>query len=307
MKAHQSLARASRRCVLLFGILIFTTTSAAAQMSPTPDASPQPKGQPQAAPTPTLEHEFFKDILRDQRAIFTAPLHISGSDARVLAPLGLATAALIATDQRTTNELIESGDNQSRLRISRDISRIGDFYSTGSIAAALYLTGRAVKNRRARETGLLGAEALIDGGILSTALKAATQRSRPRFDLGRGEFFEGGNSFPSGHAVSAWSLATVVAKEYKDQPLIKYGAYGLATAVSAARYTGRNHFLSDVLIGSAIGYGIGNYVYHTHHTSLSESHEGKTNHITQSKYFPLITPHYNRLAHVYAASLSWNF
>ena len=30
-----------------------------------------------------------------------------------------------------------------------------------------------------------------------------------------------------------------------------------AAAVSVSRYTGRNHFLSDVLVGSALGYGIG--------------------------------------------------
>jgi membrane-associated phospholipid phosphatase len=156
---------------------------------------------------------------------------------------------------------------------------------------------------------LLGAEALIDSSIVVTALKTASQRQRPSEDHSSGEFFEGGSSFPSGHAISAWSLATVIAQEYgHHRPLVQIGAYGLATAVSLSRYTGRNHFLSDVLVGSAIGYGIGRYVYHKHHDPALDARNRKQNNdLVRSKFFPRITPLYYPRAGVYGGTLAWNF
>jgi membrane-associated phospholipid phosphatase len=258
---------------------------------------------------PSLEKKFFLNILHDQRAIWTSPFHLQRSDSKWLAPLGLSTIALMVTDRRTSGELVEHGDNLNRLRISKDISRFGSLYSTAGIAGALYLTGRATHNDHLRETGLLSAEALIDSGILVTALKTASQRQRPPIDNSSGEFFDGGSSFPSGHAISAWSLATVIAQEYgHHRPLVQIGAYGLASAVSFSRYTGRNHFLSDVLVGSAMGYGIGRYVYHKRHDSeLDALNDKQHNDLARSRLFPRIAPLYEPRARVYGAALAWSF
>ena len=299
--------RTSYSCVMLCVVFIAISTSAFGQISPAV-APPQAEPTPTPSPTPSLEKRFFVNILRDQRAIWTSPFSARRGDAKWLAPLGLSTAILIATDRRTSGELVENGDNQARLRISADVSRLGAFYTTSGVAAAFYFAGRATHNARARETGLLGAEALIDSGIVSSALKLATQRTRPFIDNGRGEFREDGDSFPSGHATSAWTLAAVVASEYKNQPLIKWGAYGLAIAVSLSRYTGRNHFLSDVLVGSAIGYGIGRYVYHQHHDpAIDDGDDEITQAPARSKLFPLIAPRYNRGGRAYGVTLAWSF
>jgi membrane-associated phospholipid phosphatase len=269
-----------------------------------PQTSPSPSKQ-----KPSPEKKFLANILDDQRVIWTSPFHLGKGDARWIAPLGVSTIALIATDRRTSGELVENGDNRSRLRISKDISRMGSLYATGGVAAAFYFTGRAMHNERARETGLLGAEALIDSGILVSAIKTISQRQRPPTDNSSGEFFDGGSSFPSGHAISAWSLATVIAQEYgHHRPVVKFGVYGLAAAISLSRYTGRNHFLSDVLVGSAMGYGIGRYVYHKHHDpSLDALNEKQNDDLARSKLFPRIAPLYNPRAHIYGAMMAWNF
>jgi membrane-associated phospholipid phosphatase len=294
----------------LFCSLIFFATAKVPAQSPAVETQPlaQPSPTPRVQPATSQEHRFFANILRDQRAIWTSPFHLRRSDAKWLAPLGLSTAALLSTDRRSTGELVEHGNNQSRLRISRDISRGGEVYTTGGIAAAFYLIGRAGNNARARETGLLGAEALIDGGIVSTVLKLASQRPRPGHDGGRGDFLDGGNSFPSGHATSAWALATVVANEYKHQRLVQLGAYGAAAAVSISRYTGRNHFLSDVLIGSGLGYGIGRYVYRKNHDPALDSNDKRKKFgEARSKLIPLVSPRYNRARRTYGLGLSWDF
>jgi hypothetical protein len=299
------------RCIALVGVLTIVASSSAFAQSPAGGVPPlaQPSPTQQAKPSPSLERCFLRNILRDQRAIWTSPFHIERGDANWLVPFGLSTAALLATDHRSASELAENGDNQSRLRISRYVSRGGSFYTTGGITAAFYFIGRVSGNARARETGLLGAESLINSGIVAQALKFATQRTRPREDAASGEFFNGGNAFPSGHSTSVWSLATVVAYEYgQHRPLIRFGAYGLATAVSVSRYTGRNHFLSDVLVGSAIGYGVGRYVYRTHHDTSLDTGDGETKPpATHSKLIPFTSPLFSQASRSYGLALAWNF
>ncbi len=151
--------------------------------------------------------------------------------------------------------------NGSLPAASRDVSFAGSIYSTGGIAAGLYLIGRSTGNRHLAETGRLAAEALTDTGIVTEAIKFGTGRTRPNVGAGRGHFFQGGRSFPSGHTSSSWALTIVIAYEYRRHPVIKYGAIAAAIAVSLSRYSGRNHFLSDIVAGGALGFGIGRFVY----------------------------------------------
>ena len=284
--------------ISVFAVLILTALSAHAQ---TPSPSPSPT--PGASATPTLESQFFKNILHDQKAIWTAPFHLHSHDARWLAPLGLGTAALIVTDQRTGDEIAESS---GQLNASRIVSYAGSAYGVGSVAATFYLFGRAKRDDRARETGILGAEAIIDSAIVVTAVKEITQRTRPSGGVRRSDFFDGGSSFPSGHSIEAWSLAAIVANEYHDHAAVQIAAYGIASAVSVARFTGQKHYLSDVLVGSALGYGIGKYVYHAHHRKPSDS-SGDQEESRGSKRWPMIAPQYDRRAKEYGVGLAWSF
>jgi hypothetical protein len=101
--------------------------------------------------------------------------------------------------------------------------------------------------------------------VVSEVLQYATSRERPPVDNGHGKFFQGsGFSFPSNHATVAWSLASVLAEEYPGW-WSQLAVYTGATAVSLARVVGQQHFPSDVLVGSAVGYLIGHYVYRARH------------------------------------------
>lgn len=287
------------RVAALSAAIILCAASIYGQAPPAPAATPSP------SPRPVLVRKLPANIFHDQAAIWTSPLRLRRDDARWLLPLTLSTGALMATDRRTARSL---DDNQARMRVSRRLSQIGSGYSTGGIAASFYLIGRWRNDERARETGLLIAESLIDGAIVGQALKAATQRPRPGFQGGRGDFWDGGNSFPSGHSIGIWSLATIVASEYREHPLARVGAYGLATVVSISRFTARRHFLSDVLVGSAIGYGIGHYVYQTHHAETIGSPGGEESTARpKSRLFPFAVPLYNARTRGYGLSLKWDF
>ena len=283
--------RRNRCSQCLFGMLPFVLLVSAvvvnAQSSPAP------------SPTPSLEHEFFKNILHDQKAIWTAPFHLERGDAKWMIPAGVGWMALVTTDRMTGDEI---GESERQVTWSRRISNVGSVYSLAAAAGGFYLVGRATKNNRARETGLLSAEAMIDAIIVEGALKGITQRARPLDGRERSEFFDGGSSFPSGHSTQTWAMATVVAQEYKDHRAIQIAAYGVATAVSISRFTGHKHYLSDIVAGSALGWGIGRYVYRTHHVSATSDDQN----VTKSAW-PSIMPEFNRAVHQYGVALTWNF
>ena len=286
--------RRNRRSQCLFGmllpfVLLVSVVAVRAQTSPAPSPSP----------TPSLEHEFFRNILRDQKAIWTAPFHLERSDAKWVVPAGVGWMALVTTDRITGDEI---GESASQVALSRHISNAGSVYSLAGVAGTFYLLGRAKGNTRARETGLLSAEAMVNSIIVEGVLKGVTQRARPLDGRERSEFFDGGSSFPSGHATQTWAVATVIANEYKDRPAVQIAAYGVATAVSVARFTGHKHYLSDIVAGSALGWGIGRYVYRTHHVSATADDQS----VTKSAW-PSIAPEFNRAAHQYGVALTWNF
>ena len=210
----------------------------------------------------TPNPNFLRNLLLDQKAIWTSPWHISKRDAVWLIPFAAATGALIATDRSTSGAIANS---ENLIAVSNDISRIGAGYSTFGAAGVFFLTGSLLHNQRARETGILATEALIDSSLVGFALKFTFGRERPYQGDGQGLFWQGGASFPSGHAITIWSLAVVIAEEYPDHKMVGFGAYSIATLVSVARYTSYNHFPSDALVGSVLGGLIGHYVYHAHH------------------------------------------
>jgi membrane-associated phospholipid phosphatase len=291
--------RSNRRSLCHAGVTVlialFLTAAARAQT-----ASPSPT----AAASPTLEHEFFKNILRDQKAIWTAPFHWDRSDAKWLAPLGLGAAALFATDRTTANGVAEFDD---QLPASRVISYPGSTYGAAAVGAVFYFTGRANHNVRARETGLLSWEAVADSEIVVLSLKAIAERRRP-LQHHRGDFFRGGTSFPSGHAIHAWAVATVIANEYADHPAVQVAAYGTAAAVSLARFTGEKHFLSDIFVGSALGYGIGRYVFHARHRRAAIDSGGEEDEtFAPPRNWPAIAPVFDHHGHNYGLSLAWSF
>jgi membrane-associated phospholipid phosphatase len=56
----------------------------------------------------------------------------------------------------------------------------------------------------------------------------------------------------------------VIAREYPTL-WVRFGVYSVASMVSITRVLGQEHFPSDVLVGSAVGWLVGHYVYGKHH------------------------------------------
>ena len=205
-------------------------------------------------------------ILHDQKAIWTSPFHTAKSDIKWWAIFGGVTAAAIATDHWAVRQLPNSS---SQVSVSNWASRAGSAYSLIPVSAGFYFIGSLKHDQRFRETGLIAFETLIDANIVGEVVKLAANRARPTEGNGRGQFGDSpsgrwDSSFPSGHAINTWALASVIAHEY-PKPVVYVAVYGLATAVVAARVGARRHFPGDVLAGGAAGWFIGDYVYGRRH------------------------------------------
>src|SRR5260370_41021946 len=120
-----------------FGVILCLVISAAISARGQ-TVSPSPSPTPKASATPTLEQKFFKNILHDQKAIWTSPFHMHRRDARWAVPLGLGTAALITTDRLTGDEIAES---HKLLNTTRVVSYAGSAYGVSGAPASYHLFG----------------------------------------------------------------------------------------------------------------------------------------------------------------------
>jgi membrane-associated phospholipid phosphatase len=243
-------------------------------------------------PKPLLR-KLFLNVVLDQKDIFTSPLHVNRHNAlQWLVPMA-ATGTLIAFDTRIANSFENS---HGQVQWGGRISNIGASYTLVPLLAGSYIYGAWRDNPKAREIGVLGTETLLDDLILMGVLKEAFRRNRPD-EKNPGDFGGGGTSFPSGHAMSVWSIASLLDHEYKHKRIVGITAYSLAAIVSTARIAAQRHFASDVVAGGTMGWFIGRYVYETHMSHLAHKH---------ASLMPIIVPQVDPQQRRYGVTLVFN-
>src|SRR6185295_2069072 len=132
--------RRNRRPLCLFGM---ATLVSILLMGAAVRGQIMPKPLP--TPTPSLEKQFFKNILRDQKAIWTTPLRLHKADAKWMIPSGIGTMALFTTDRITGDEIAEFDLSKA----SRILSYPGSTYGVAAAASSFYLFGRGKHDERA--------------------------------------------------------------------------------------------------------------------------------------------------------------
>ena len=231
-----------------------------------------------AAPADTEQHGLIYRAVRrtldDQKGLYLAPFKPRNFkwDLPVLA----GTALFLIEDRHIENNL--PGGHYQLYQDTSNISIAG----LSATLAGVWLYGIKTEHHHARETGFLELETLADTFLIYTPMQFIAGRQRPGEGNGHGDFFKHraiNTSFPGGHAMFTWAMATVVAHEY-SQKWVQVLSYTAAFAVTASRFLARDHWASDMWVGSALGIGIGTWVYHEHcDPSLSESCEHDTHFI----------------------------
>jgi hypothetical protein len=241
-----------------------------------------------AAPAATRDTEPHRGLISravrrtmaDQKEIYLAPFKPSNFkwDALVLAP----TALFLVTDRHIENNL--PGGHYQFYQDSSNIAIAG----LSATLAGVWLYGIKTEHPHARETGLLELETLTDTFLVYLPMQYIAGRQRPGEGNGHGDFLRHhamNTSFPGGHAMFTWAMATVVAQEY-HQPWVKALTYSAAFTVTLTRFLARDHWASDMWVGSALGIGIGTHVFHSHcDPELSEAckHHAKKHGLLRTK------------------------
>lgn len=208
-----------------------------------------------------------KRVLQDQKDIWLFPAQLARGHywTPTLAVVG-GTAGLIAADPHAVPYFRTHAGNLDDFNDAFD----GPITNAeiGIIPVGFFLVGQIGHDAYASKTGLLAGEAYTDGYIVSLAIKAITRRKRPSevaagapfndtfFNTGKSPL---GSSFPSGHAIEAFSVAAIIARRYAHHRWVPWVAYGFATVISLSRVTTRAHFPSDVFLGAALGYSIARF------------------------------------------------
>ena len=206
-----------------------------------------------------------KHVAQDEEGIVLSPLHAPAADLWWILPFGAATGVSLHFDTEAIQDL---GVHPTRENDFNKLSSYAGLYIPFAASAAGYAAGSVRHDDYLTETAVLSAEAMADAGIVDEGLKYALDREYPMADNARGGFWPHGPkgwpnnpSMPSEHAMNIWSFAHVVAGQYNGiatQAIV----YGAAATVSVSRVLARQHFPSDVLVGSTFGWLIGGYVLH---------------------------------------------
>jgi len=237
------------------GLIVFTLTASVLLAQQSSGAS-EPVG------FSTLPHRFVADEWRIWSSPFRSGTYTSHTVKKYGVPFALLSGALIATDRQTGDLLPNTADQAVW---SGRVSQLGAWYSLAAMAGATYLVGKIAGDDHAKEAGMLGLEALGHTQLVVFTLKQLTNRERPLDHDKHGSFWEGGTSFPSGHAASSFSVATVFAYEYRNHIVVPIAAYSVAGLVSASRVSARRHWVSDIAVGDSLGFLIGRFVYKRNH------------------------------------------
>ncbi len=222
-------------------------------------------------------------VWHDQKALYMAPFQASNFkwDAIVLG----GAALFLATDRHIENHL--PGSN---IQTYGNISNAG-IGLLGASVAGVWLYGIKGDHPHARETGEIELDALVDAFLIYTPMQLIAGRQRPGEGTGHGDFLKHhalNTSFPGGHAMFAWTMATVLSHEYSSK-WVQAGAYGSAFAVTLGRFLGRDHWSSDMWVGTTLGIAIGTHVFHAHcDPELSDKCKSHTDKIVHALH--LTTP-----------------
>ena len=168
----------------------------------------------------------------------------------------LAAAALVAGSS-LFDRAADSYVVEHRREPSLKVLRLGGAalpYVEFGLAGTAWLAYRGSSDG---DVALASVEAGLASVAMAETLKLAVDRSRPSEGRGATDFGHekrSDSSFPSVHAALAWSVLTPIAQRY-DAPWL----YGVAALTNFGRVAGRDHWLSDTVAGSVLGYLVGDW------------------------------------------------
>lgn len=150
--------------------------------------------------------------------------------------------------------------------VSQDVTHFGDVKYQVPVIAGFYAGGLVFGSMPMRKIAADATEAsVIAAFLINPAICFLTGRALPAAHEEPSKFLPfhlHRFSFPSGHTSAAFALASVIDIDlrssfgYWQTPLV----YGMAVSVAHSRVYNDKHYLSEVILGGAIGWSIGTWI-----------------------------------------------
>jgi len=206
-----------------------------------------------------LDSNYFKGIFSDARYALTSPWRWDKADWTTASIVAGATGVFFVLDDEINADI-----KDARSSTTNSFFDVFEPFGNSSITipalVGLYIYGRFGENEKVERTVLLASESFLVTSLFTGALKIAMGRVRPSIAGANANTFHApwkagaGHSFPSGHTSTAFAIATVVANEYENVPLLAPISYGIASLTGLSRLNDQKHWASDVVFGAALGY-----------------------------------------------------
>lgn len=215
-----------------------------------------------------LSKNYLKSYWNSGLTVLGQPLHYDWKDWTIFGGVAAVGALTFVYDEEIFDIIDQRIDNSGSRNFVQFTDVIGDELFILPSIAGTYLVSAIDKNCHTRNLSLALLQSFIYAEVASASFKILTCRLRPvdvnvqqsthdgHIWLGPFATFES-SSFPSGHAMRSFALATTVAGFYSDNLWVGIVSYSLAAACSAGRLISREHWASDVIVGAALGYFIG--------------------------------------------------
>jgi hypothetical protein len=131
-----------------------------------------------------------------------------------------------------------------------------------------YLYGSTNNDKQCKDAAIHGFETFLFTAFTTSIFKLSFHRHRPcetdppNSGIWDGPSFKKENtSFPSGHTSSIFSIATLLAWEYKGKPAVAAISYSIAGLVALSRIYDNKHWFTDVIAGAVLGFACGKFIY----------------------------------------------
>jgi hypothetical protein len=237
-------------------------------------AAPEHRSKPKLVPLRDARHALGT-LASDAWLVISSPARMDRHDA--LLALGIAGVAgiLYANDQEIQDAFLRSqGETVYDLMVKpgRAIEPVGNMGNTLAFYGGGMLIGYAFHIDPLRELTSEFIESHWLSGSIRNVGEITIGRARPYEGKGARDFrFQGGSSFPSGHASVVVELATILSHHAHSLPFSVL-AYGAATSACLERIDAEGLWASDVWVGAVTGHFIAKAVTRLHDQRRAARH-----------------------------------
>ncbi len=213
-----------------------------------------------------LSKDYLNSYWKNTRDLAISPLGWKKNDILKFAAFTGVSAIIYSFDEKIysffQNNKSSALNNLSKYGLEPIGSGLYPVLGFGS----LYIYGLIFNRKESRDLSLLAAKTFVISGLVAQVSKLVFGRHRPYNDEPTNPTnFEPFNfkytSYLSGHTTIAFSMATIIAREFSDKAWVPVISYTLATFAGLSRIYDNKHWPTDVIGGAVLGYTIGRFMH----------------------------------------------